>query len=140
MNKKTYIAELTLIYAIPELLIGPAYGSLKTKYDRLQKECKKEMARKRATRINFIDAQKCIDKFFKLSGWIEKKKHIGTCLSFVLAMIDESENKFPKIIVDSLNGIVQYYENKEQFKVPCYSAGAFASEKWSNVKREVFNV
>lgn len=140
MNKLSHIAELALIRSIYDLLkdkLKP--GRLKGKYEALQKEVDKTLAGRHIDK----DAElpvigKALEKFADATKWNNKELSVGTILSFVLAMVEESDNKSSDKITSILNEIVEYHEQTKQFSALCYSAGAIASEKWTNIKKEVF--
>ena len=140
MNKLIKVAEITIIYSIPELLSGTPQGSLSNKYKKLCKECEKELRKHRCSMQEFNKAKKAVRLFYERTGWIGKKRRTCTLINFILSMIDESKNSFSSAIVSTLNDIFEYYNNKTDVPTLCYSAGVTASEKWERVKEEVFNV
>lgn len=140
MNKLSYVAEAALIRSIYDLLkdkLKP--GRLKGKYEALQKEVDKALSKRHIDKdAELPTIGKALEKFADATKWNNKELSVGTILSFVLAMIEESENKFSDKITTILNEIVEYHEHTKQFSALCYSAGAIASEKWTNIKKEVF--
>ena len=142
MNKLTYVAEMAFIRSIYDLIKGDIKpGRLQNKYLSLQKEVDKSLQNIKVdpkTELPVIG--KALELFADKTGWNNKKRSVGTVLSFTMGMIEESENRFNDKLLDLLNDIFEYHERKVPFPALCYSAGVIANEKWSNVKREVFNV
>lgn len=142
MNKLTYASELAMVRSIFDLIKGDIRpGRLQNKYLSLQKEVDKSLQNikiDQKTELPVIG--KALELFADKTGWNNKKRSVGTVLSFTMGMIEESENRFNDKLLDLLNDIFEYHERKVPFPALCYSAGVIANEKWSNVKREVFNV
>ncbi len=140
-NKLTYAAEMAFIRSIYDLIKGDMKpGRLQNKYLSLQKEVDKSLQNVR------IDAKKelpligkALEIFGDKTGWNNKKRSVGTILSFTMGMIEESENTFNDKLLDLLNEIFDYHERILPFSALCYSAGAVATLKWANVKKECFD-
>lgn len=141
VNRLILVSELALIRAIPDLLTSDLKpGRLKNQYKRLQKEADKTLSQVTITPNEHILVGDMIGLFRERSGWGKGVRNVGTIISFALAMIEESSSEFSHKLTETLNNIVEYYENKKQFSALCYSAGAVAALKWEKIKTEQFEV
>lgn len=105
-NQKEQFAELSLIFALPQLikdkqeLKGKRLGSI---FQRLTKHAEKELSKlPKATKH---DKAYCLDRileFGQSSGWLRDTDTISG-VSFALGLIEYSQYKYPKSIVDALN-------------------------------------
>lgn len=141
MNKLTYIAELSLMGCTKILCKQDELkkGRLIGKLERLEKLADKELDRHNISKSTEVRIKSAIVKFTEESGWQKKQLSIGTFISFILAVVDESENKFNDNILETISEIFDYFERKEQFRTLCYSAGAVACGKWNRIKGELLN-
>ncbi len=139
-TKLSKVAELAMIQSIYNLLLGDIKpGRLQGKYLSLQKEIDKELSKIKVDGKKELPLiGKAYDIFAERTGWNKRERSVGTILSFVMGMIEESENKFSDKIMDLLNDIFDFHERKVPFSALCYSAGAVANIKWNNVKLECF--
>lgn len=137
MNHKTLVrfAESAYIRAIPDLLHGELRpGRLSNLYGKLVKAVDADLVRLPVIGdSDVLVIRDIIVEFGKRTGWTGKKRHVGTLLSFAIAIIESSEHKHNPKILETLNLIVEYYERKQNFKIICCHAGAIAAEKWQMV-------
>ncbi len=136
MNK--HYAELTLIWSTPILLKGKLKpGRLKSLFEKLQAETARDLHRiVGVTSAMQVETANTLEKFMYATGWYNKSKHIMTFLSFLLAMIENSESEFNPKITDTLNKIVEYFEAAGEARVSCCWAGDVAARKWSALYEE----
>ncbi len=105
-NQKEQFAELSLIFALPQLikdkqeLKGKRLGSI---FNRLTKHAEKEL--KKLPKATKHDKAYCLDRILEFgqdSGWLRDTDTISG-VSFALGLIEHSKYKYPKSIVDALN-------------------------------------
>jgi len=132
---KRHFAELALLSAI--YLINK--DSLKNKDERsLYRDLDRTVKHNLGYLFNASknDVQAAVDlvfEFGKQTGWLEQKKHPGTILSFCAAMIEQSPCTFSDSIMEALNKIVAYLEERNDLKPLCCWAGSLAAEQWEKL-------
>lgn len=125
------IAELALIGAVPEIVKGMKPGRGKNLCDRLSMSVHKTLAVMPEIRKEDIDMiQAAIGEFGRITGWEGKERHMTTYLSFCADLIERSESKFDKCIMESLNDLVEYFEIGGNLRVQNCWSGALAADKW----------
>lgn len=127
-----HYAELTLIWSTPILLRGKLKpGRLKNLFQKLQVETARDLHRIIGVNSAMqVETANRLEEFMHSTGWYNKSKHIMTFLSFLLAMIENSESKFSPKITDTLNKIVEYFEAGGEARIQCFWAGDVAARKW----------
>jgi len=135
-NQLKTLTELALIRAIPDLTIGNLkHGRKKSLFRRLQKAVDidiKKLPNPSKKELDMIWEK--VEAFGKQTGWLHQQKHIGTLISFCLDVTEQSEFRFNRMIVQTLNDIIEYLEAGNDFKYQSCWAGSLAAEKW----RELF--
>jgi len=133
--KETKVAELALIRAIPDSLIPKTKpGRLQGRLVKLRTEIDKMFNGYVLQGAELEKVQQKIMAFAEKSGWEGKEKHVCTAISFMLAMIEDSEHTYPEKITELLNDILDYFERKKTTKQLCYIAGDIAAKKWRGIK------
>ena len=125
------IAELALIGAVPEIANGTRPGRGKNLCDRLAKSVQKTLAIMPEIEKKEIDMiQATIGEFGRITGWEGKERQMTTYLSFCADLIERSDTKFDKCILDNLNDLVEHFENGGNLRVQNCWSGALAADKW----------
>ena len=90
---------------------------------------------------DLMEIKLVLNRFEKISKF-GKQKHIGTIVSFCLALIENSDEEFNSKIVETLNSICDYYERVGDLHVASMWSGDLASERWMSIfdKKENDNV
>lgn len=130
-----HAAELAFIRSIYDILstdLKP--GRLQGRFVTLQKEVDQQLSLLFVNDEELEVLKDVLDNFAELTGWADKSRSVGTILSFVMQMIEDSDNEFPPKILTILNEIVDYFERVRPFSALCYTAGTIASNKWQKVK------
>jgi hypothetical protein len=127
-----HLAELALIRAIPDLIVGGLErGRLKSLMTRLQKAVDLDLAKmRRPTKKDLDQVWEIVDTFRQQSGWDKKHHHPGTLVCFCLAVIDGSDRKINPRIIDALNQITDYYDRAGDLHPPSLWAADLACRKW----------
>ena len=133
MNK--HYAELTLLWGTPLFIKGTVKpGRLQNLFKTLQKETEQDLHRMiGTTNKDWMETANKLEAFMHSTGWYNKSKHIMTFLSFLLAMIENSESKFNPKITETLNKIVSYFEAGGEARVQCFWAGDIAAQKFNEL-------
>lgn len=137
----SFVTEIAMLRSLPDLLCGNLNsGRLKGKLKALQKEVDKSLVGCKINQKKDLPVIKsCLDRFANETGWNGSQKSIGTILSFYLCMIEESEHSYSEKITDILNDLFEFFERKKPFSPACCWSGAVATQKWINIKKEVFH-
>lgn len=130
-----HAAELALIRSIYDILSGSLKpGRLQGKFIALQKEADKQLSLMGIHEAELEELKIVLDSFAVSTGWADNSRSVGTILSFVMQMVEDSRNKFRTKILELLNEIFDYFERVKPFSPLCYNAGAVAAEKWQRIK------
>lgn len=126
------MAELALIRAIPDLIVGGLErGRLKSIMARLQKSVDLDLAKMRRPSKKDTDwIWEIVDTFRRQSGWGKRHHHPGTLVCFCLAIIDRSGRKFNPKILNLLNDISEYYDRAGDLHRPSMWAADLACKRW----------
>lgn len=134
MNKKElkHLSEIALIRAIPELTINEVKPSrTKSLFIKLQKACDYDLRKmKNPSKKDINNVRIIMEKFKKLSGWGKNQRHTATLISFCLGIIEKSEWRFNKRIIESLTDLILHFENGNDLPYQSAWAGDLASDKW----------
>ena len=135
--KHTKFMELALCRAVPDLTAGtPKQSRLANLYNRLQKEVDKDLARLHppsGAAIRQVERQ--IIEFGRVTGWLNKQRHIGTLLSFCAEMLENSKQRHNPKILETISLIIDHLEAGGELKTACCWAGSVAAEKWAEVTK-----
>ncbi len=128
-------AELALMFSIPNMTAErPTKSRLGGLFDQLQKVCGRIVAAETSQlspeEHKWIGQQ--INQFGDDSGWESKPKHIGTVLSFSIALAERNTKLSPRVL-EKLNLIVEHLENGGDLRVQSCWAGSLALEKWDAI-------
>ena len=136
-SKITKLAELAFVRAVPDSLLPKLCGGrLRNLCIKLIKTIDNELAMVSMMPKKDLDkVEEKIKKFGKLTGWEGKTRHVTTTLSFLLALIEESDHKYDSKILTTLNEIYDYFDRKKETKLVCNVAGAIAVEKWNKIRK-----
>jgi hypothetical protein len=131
-NDIKHLAELALIRAIPDLVVGGLKkGRLKSLMTRLQKAVDLDLAKLRQPTQQDLDLiWEVVDTFRRESGWGKKHHHPATIACFCLAIIDRSDRRFNTRIIAMLNEISEYYDRVGDLRRPSLWAADLACRKW----------
>ena len=130
-----HVTELALIRSIPDLMVGELKpGRLKNLMNTLQAAVDIDLSKLVIT-LSITDGKKIesILEQFKTVAKFGKQKHVGTLVSFCLALIEKSDKKFNDKIVELLNLICEYYERVGDLHVASMWSGDLASERWNAI-------
>jgi len=137
-NKKLKkMAELGVVRSLPDLMkVKPKPGRLTNKLFQLRYLVDNEF---RNFPIKFFENNrdtitKLLNEFGKLTKWHGKEQHIVTIASFCLAILENSESKYPKEMFTLLNDIVDYFERDGFIPEKVFWEGGDAFEKWNNLE------
>lgn len=105
-----YVIELGLIHAIPNMCTtNMKPGRLKGIYKRIQALTIKEIYRQPAVGMSKgIMIGERLLKFAKRMDWEKREVAIEVLLSFVLGLIEDSQYRFSKKLVDNINDAVDF--------------------------------
>jgi len=137
MDKIQKVAELCFIKALPKFIINDLKpGREKNLVDRLEKAVDISLAKSpQLTWGEMREARNRMAVWGKETGWYDKEKHITTLISFLLAMIEESQFTFDPKIIECLNNLFEYVDRKYPAKTICMVAGGIANDKWRSISR-----
>jgi len=126
-----HTAELTLIYAVP-LVTGASENSRLSGLQRkLQKIVVDSLAKlptlEREDELKVIDF---MEAWGKDTGWLNSQKHLGTLVSFCVAMMEQSEFTYNPKIYTTLTEIIDHLIKGKQFYPLSINAGEIAALKW----------
>ncbi len=136
-----HLTELALIRAIPDLTLGSLKPARKKAlFLRLQDAVDKDLRLfPRASKQDLDRVWESVEKFGKMTGWLNHTRHVGTLLSFCLGIIEKSSFKFNEKIPKTINYIISHLEAGNDFKFQSCWAGSMAAEKWEGLFVEVTN-
>ena len=131
MNER--ITELALVRAIPDQHMDKMRNSrLKGLYKKLLREVDRDISM--LPRPSDADMRKIgrrIERFGMDTGWLGETRHTGTLLSFCADMVERSTFKHNPRILETINLIIEHFENVGDLKTACCWAGSIAADKWS---------
>lgn len=127
------MSELALIRGIPDLIVDDLKnGRLKGQCFKLVKEVDKQFLDfPSPDEMDISKISGILSSFGKSTGWENKPKHVMTLVSFCLDMVEKSENKNSKKLIDILNNIADYFERKKDANQSSFWSGQLAAEKWN---------
>ena len=133
-NLKRKKAELTLLYAVPQISDAHPNSRLAGLQRKLQETIKPYLAQlDRFTDQDLHEINQGIFEWGKDTGWLDQKKCTGTLVSFCLDMLENSPIEYPYKIHQVLNQLAEHLENgKALYPLSC-SAGQIATEKWRKI-------
>jgi len=131
-TKLRKVIELAVIRALPEFTLkNTKKGRLKNLYQRLQKITDIELSKvKHVTGKEIGIIGNKLDAWGLATGWINKEKHVATLLSFLLAMIENSEFTYNTKISDTLVDIFDYMDRIGNAPAACLWSGDKAAGMW----------
>jgi len=129
-----HTAELSLIYAVPILSQAHEKSRLSGLQRTLQRIAWKELSKPPELTDDERDAIiEHITEWGKTTGWLDNKKHIGTMLSFIAGMIENSKFKYNPRILETVNELIAHLEAGNNFRITSCWSGKLASEKWERM-------
>jgi len=109
------LAELSLVRALPDMILDRKKinkSRLGNIYKRLQKYTDNIIST--FPIVGTLDRGKVHERiwnFATVSGWEKKEHDVIKLLSFILGIIDESDFKYPELIIEELNNAFEHITN-----------------------------
>jgi hypothetical protein len=126
------LSELSLIIAAYIVKEGRyKTATERSLYKAMNKAAEKDLhAMWKATDSDIKAATDLVFSFGKNAGWMNEKKHPVTILSFISDMIERSPHTFSPAVLESINTLIGYLENRDGINALCCFGGRSAADKW----------
>ncbi|MCP4127741.1 MAG: hypothetical protein GY753_11840 [Gammaproteobacteria bacterium] len=134
-EKLKEFAELALMFSIPNMTKKfPEKTRLGGLFTQLQKVTGKVIAAStfKLQEDERVWIEKQLWQFGEQTGWESTPKHIGTVLSFSIALAERNTQLSPRVL-EKLNLIVDHLEAGGDLRVQSCWAGSLAMEKWDAI-------
>ena len=138
-SDKRKLAELSIVFGIPAIMVGKNKTSntslMKTLQKKLQKLVIPELVpvSERISKVEIQEVDEQIVTWFKDCGWWEKPRNAAVLISFCLDMIENSPITYNPMIMKTLKRMAEHLENSKKLKYSDINYGTEIAQKWHEI-------
>ena len=145
-SDKRKLAELSIVFGIPAIMVGKNKTSntslMKTLQKKLQKLVIPELVpvSERISKAEIQEVDEQIVTWFKDCGWWERPRSAADLISFCLDMIENSPITYNPMIMKTLKRMAEHLENSKKLKYSDIVYGTEIAQKWQEIyhKEEIW--
>ena len=136
---KRKLAELSIVFGIPAIMVGKNKTSntslMKTLQKKLQKLVIPELVpvSERISKAEIQEVDEQIVTWFKDCGWWERPRSAAVLISFCLDMIENSPFHYNPAIMKTLKRMAEHLENSKKLKYSDIDYGTQIAQKWQEI-------
>ena len=140
-SDKRKLAELSIVFGIPAIMVGKNKTSntslMKTLQKKLQKLVIPELVpvSERISKAEIQEVDEQIVTWFKDCGWWERPRSAAVLISFCLDMIENSPITYNPMIMKTLKRMAEHLENSKKLKYSDINYGTEIAQKWQEIYR-----
>ena len=138
-SDKRKLAELSIVFGIPAIMVGKNKTSntslMKTLQKKLQKLVIPELVpvSERISKAEIQEVDEQIVTWFKDCGWWERPRSAAVLISFCLDMIENSPITYNPMIMKTLKRMAEHLENSKKLKYSDINYGTKIAQKWQEI-------
>lgn len=138
-SDKRKLAELSIVFGIPAIMVGKNKTSntslMKTLQKKLQKLVIPELVpvSERISKAEIREVDEQIVTWFKDCGWWERPRSAAVLISFCLDMIENSPITYNPMIMKTLKRMAEHLENSKKLKYSDINYGTKIAQKWQEI-------
>lgn len=138
-SDKRKLAELSIVFGIPAIMVGKNKTSntslMKTLQKKLQKLVIPELVpvSERISKAEIQEVDEQIVTWFKDCGWWERPRSAAVLISFCLDMIENSPITYNPMIMKTLKRMAEHLENSKKLKYSDIVYGTEIAQKWQEI-------
>ena len=138
-SDKRKLAELSIVFGIPAIMVGKNKTSntslMKTLQKKLQKLVIPELVpvSERISKAEIQEVDEQIVTWFKDCGWWERPRSAAVLISFCLDMIENSPITYNPMIMKTLKRMAEHLENSKKLKYSDINYGTQIAQKWQEI-------
>lgn len=138
-SDKRKLAELSIVFGIPAIMVGKNKTSntslMKTLQKKLQKLVIPELVpvSERISKAEIQEVDEQIVTWFKDCGWWERPRSAAVLISFCLDMIENSPITYNPMIMKTLKRMAEHLENSKKLKYSDIDYGTKIAQKWQEI-------
>ena len=138
-SDKRKLAELSIVFGIPAIMVGKNKTSntslMKTLQKKLQKLVIPELVpvSERISKAEIQEVDEQIVTWFKDCGWWERPRSAAVLISFCLDMIENSPITYNPMIMKTLKRMAEHLENSKKLKYSDINYGTEIAQKWQEI-------
>lgn len=141
-SDKRKLAELSLIFGLPNILKSKTKVSSKSQMQTLQKKLQKLImtelvpVSQRISKEEIQEVDDQLDDWLKAHGLWERPQNKVALISFYLDMVENSPFTYNPRIMKTLNRMAEHLENSKKTKYSDFVFATKIAESWQEISRQ----